>query len=208
MTPLHWAARSWRRCQRPWRLIKAGAQLEARTRIGDYTPLHVASKEGHGAVVKALLDAGGNAKAITTSKTTALHLAAGAGSVDAVAALLDHGADVNAGEGAWGQTPLIFAAANNRVDAIRLLIKRGAKVDLATRTLDLPTQDAVDRAAERRRDAVLEGFRQLVPESERAAWRPTPGQVQAAMRAAREVQETSAGADRAAGETDSQQTAG
>ncbi len=207
MTPLHRAAGRGD-VAAAVQLIKAGAQLEARTRVGDYTPLHVASKEGHGAIVQALLDAGGNAKAVTTSKTTALHLAAGAGSVDAVAALLDHGADVNAGEGAWGQTPLIFAAANNRVDAIRLLIKRGAKVDHATRTLDLSTQDAVDRAAERRRDAVLEGFRKLVPESERAAWRPAPGQVQAAMRAAREVQESSAGADRSAGETDYQQTPG
>ena len=129
-----------------------------------------------------------------------LHLAA-AGSVEAVAALLDRGADVNAREGVWGQTPLIFAAANNRVEAIRLLMRRGATVDLSTRTVDLPTQDAVDRAAERRRDQVLEEFRKMAPESERAAWRPTPSQVQAAMRAAREVQESPAGADpRAAGE--------
>ena len=190
------------------KLIKGGAALEATTRVGDYTPLHVASREGHGAIVKALLDAGASPRALTTSKTTALHLAAGAGNVEAVTALLDRGADVNATEGAWGQTPLIFAAAGNRVDAIRLLIRRGAKVDVATRVLDLPTQDAVDRAAERRRDAVLDEFRKSAPESERAAWRPTPSQVQAAMRAAREVQESSADVDRGAQETDYQQTAG
>jgi ankyrin repeat protein len=210
MTPLHAAARRGD-VAAVVQLIKAGANLEAATRVGSYTPLHIASKEGHGAIVKALLDAGSNAKAATTSKTTALHLAAGAGSVEAIAALLDHGADVNAGEGAWGQTPLIFAAAQNRAAAIALLIKRGATVDLATRTLDLPTQDAVDRAAERRRDKVLEEFRALVPQSERAAWRPTPGQVQAAMRAAREVQESAAGADGAAGlsgEADGPQTPG
>ena len=207
MTPLHWAARRGD-VATAVQLIKSGAKLEATTRVGDYTPLHVASKEGHGVIVKALLDAGSNAKALTTSKSTALHLAAGAGSVEAVAALLDRGADVDAGEAVWGQTPLIFAAANNRVEAVRLLITRGANVDYATRTIDLPTQDAVDRAAERRRDAVLDGFRKLVPETGRAAWRPTPSQVQEAMRAAREVQESPAGVDRPPAETDYQQTAG
>jgi ankyrin repeat protein len=205
MTALHWAARAGDLAA-VTAAIKAGAKVEATTRVGAYTPLHVASKEGHAAVVKALLDAGSNARAVTANKTTALHFAAAAGSVDAVAALLDRGADVNAREGAWEQTPLIFAAANNRVAAIKLLLRRGASVDLSTRSLDLPTQDAVDRAAERRRDKVLEDFRALVPEPERAAWRPTPSQVQAAMRAAREVQESSAGTDsRTAGESEPQQ---
>jgi ankyrin repeat protein len=194
MTALHWAARRGD-VAAAVAAIKAGAALEAATRVGAYTPLHVASKEGHAAVVKALLDAGSNPHAVTSNKTTALHLAAAAGSIDAVAALVDRGADVNAREGAWGQTPLIFAASANRVEAIRLLLRRGAIVDLSTRTLDLPTQDAVDRAAERRRDEVLEQFRALVPAGERAAWRPTPSQVQAAMRAAREVQASPARAN-------------
>src|SRR5687767_7611506 len=89
MTPLHAAARRGDAAAAA-QLIKAGAKLDARTRVGDYTPLHIASKEGHGAIVRILLEAGSNAKAVTTSKTTALHLAASAGSVDAVAALLEH----------------------------------------------------------------------------------------------------------------------
>jgi ankyrin repeat protein len=185
--------------------IKAGANLEAATRVGAYTPLHVASKEGHAAVVKALLDAGSNARALTSNQTTALHLAAAAGSADAIAALVDRGADVDAREGAWGQTPLIFAAAGNRVEAIRALVARGATVDLATRTVDLPAREAVDRAAERRRDQVLDEFRARAPEGERAAWQPTPSQVQAAMRAAREVQQSPAGANAGvAGDPDEQ----
>src|SRR5688572_21386411 len=207
MTALHWAARHGDVAAAA-AAVKNGANLEAATRVGAYTPLHVASKEGHAAVVKVLLGAGSNPRAVTSSKTTALHFAAAAGSVDAVAALLDRGADVNAREGVSGQTPLIFAAANNRVETITLLVRRGAIVDLSTKTVDLPTQDAVDRAAERRRDHVLDEFRKMVPESERGAWRPTPSQVQAAVRAARQVQESPSTADpTAAGETDPQQGA-
>jgi ankyrin repeat protein len=199
MTALHWAARRGDVAAAA-AAIKSGGNLEAATRLGAYTPLHIASKEGHAAVVKALLDAGSNVNAVTSSKTTALHLAAGAGSADAVAALLDHGADVNAYEGVWGQTPLIFAAANNRVEAITLLLRRGATVDLSTQTVDLPMRDAVDRAAERRRDQVLAQFRAKAPENERAAWRPTPSQVQAAMRAAQEIQQAPPGSDLRAAE--------
>ena len=36
--------------------------------------------------------------------------------------LLDDKADVNAAENEWGQTPLMFAAAQNRADAIKLLL--------------------------------------------------------------------------------------
>jgi ankyrin repeat protein len=206
MTALHWAARQGDVAAAA-AAIKAGAKLEATTRVGAFTPLHVASREGHAAVVKALLDAGSNPRALTANKTTPLHLAAAAGSTDAVAALLDRGADVNAREGVWGQTPLIFAAAGNRVPVLTLLMRRGATVDLSTRTVDLATQDAVDRAAERRRDKVLDEFRASVPDSERAAWRPTPGQVQAAMRAARAIQGSPGGADLRAGEPDEQQAA-
>jgi ankyrin repeat protein len=187
MTALHWAARRGDVAVAQ-ALIRAGAKLEAPTRIGAYTPLHVAAEGGHAAVVRVLLDAAGNAKATTTSQVTPLHLAAGAGNAEAVTALLERGANVNARESSWGQTPLIFAAANNRVEAIKILIARGAEVDVATRVVDLPAQDAADRAGARRRKQVLDGFRAEAPEHERANWRPSPGQVQAAIKAAQQVQ--------------------
>ena len=46
----------------------------------------------------------------------ALHLAAASGSGNVVTRLLDAGADANAREREWGQTPLMFAAAENRED--------------------------------------------------------------------------------------------
>ena len=187
MTALHWAAmRSDAALAET--LLYAGANLEAATRIGKHTPLHVASRTGRPGVVRVLLEAGADPHAATGSGATALHLAAQAGSAEAVAALLDHGADVDARERTWGQTPLMFAAGANRLGSVNVLMERGADLETATRVVDLPAVDAVDRAAAWRRQEVLDGFRAAAPPHERQGWRPTASQVQAAIRAARQVQ--------------------
>ena len=187
MTALHWAAQRGD-LELTDLLIYAGANLEAVTRIGHHTPLHVASRSGRAGVVRALLAAGSNASVRTSAGTTPLHLAAGAGSAEAVAALLDHGADVDAVEARWGQTPLMFAAAANRVGAVNVLMERGADLEIATRVVDLPELHTIDRAAAQRRKEVLDEFRTAVPVDEQEGWQPSPSQVQAAIRAAREVQ--------------------
>ena len=187
MTALHWAALNGD-LEIAAALVYAGANLEAVTRIGHHTPLHVAAKSGHPTVVRALLTAGSNPTATTTSGTTPLHLAAGAGNAEAVAALLDHGADVNARELTWGQTPLMFAAASNRLGPVNVLMERGADLELSTKVVDLPEIDAVDRSAGQRREEVLDGFRAAAPAHEQESWQPSASQVQAATRAAREVQ--------------------
>jgi ankyrin repeat protein len=186
MTALHWAAINGD-LELAELLIQAKANVDPITRNGSYTPLHLASKGGHAPVVRRLLKAGGSAKAVTsTGGVTPLHFAAGAGSADAVAALLDSGADINAREGAWGQTPLMWAASFNRLPAVKMLAKRGADLKLASTVLDLAARDAVDRAAQQRRNQVLAQFRRESPDS--LNWRPSPEQVQAAVKAAHEVQ--------------------
>ena len=187
MTALHWAAmRS--DVELAETLIYAGAHLEATTRIGQHTPLHVASRSGQPGVLRALLEAGADPHALTASGATALHLAAGAGSGEAVAVLIDHGADIDARENTWGQTPLMFAAAANRFGPVNVLMERGANLETATRVVDLPDLDAEDRAAAYRRQEVLDGFRAAAPPHEQTGWQPTAAQVQAAIRAARQVQ--------------------
>lgn len=136
MTALHWAAMHGD-LEMTEMLLHAGASLRATTRLGSYTPLALAARNGHGAVVKALLGAGADPKAASASGATPLMLAAASGDVTAVRALIDAGADVNAREKAMGQTALMFAAAFNRVGAIEALLGAGADIAAHTRVVDL-----------------------------------------------------------------------
>jgi ankyrin repeat protein len=157
MTALHWAAERGDSIMANL-LLRAHANVKAVTRIGNYTPLHIAGKSGSGAVVRALLKAGSDPNVATTSGATALHFAAASGSVDAVNALLDKKADLNARESEWGQTPLIFAAAEDRADVIRALLKRGADASIRTTAVNLTEQAAQEQAATRRRNEMFASF--------------------------------------------------
>jgi hypothetical protein len=54
-------------------------------------------------------------------------LAAASGERAGVTTLVENGAEIEAKEKTFGQTPLMFAASNNRVDAIKALVKAGAE---------------------------------------------------------------------------------
>jgi len=196
MTALHWSAEIGN-AEIAEILIYGGANVEAVTRLGDYTPLHLASRKGHAEVVAVLLGGRADPNAATTSGgSTPLHFAASAGSVEGIDALLAAGAAPNVRESSRGQTPLMFAAAAGRTQAVRALLAGGADASLTSLVVDLPDRYAEDRAAGQRRDQVLDQFRaEAGPEAE--AWRPTPSQVQAAVRAARTTPE--AGRDHTGG---------
>jgi ankyrin repeat protein len=108
-TALHWAA-SYGDLDLTQRLLKAGANVKAATRIGAATPLLMAARNGNDAVIRALLQAGGNAKDANGNGTTALMFAAASGNAASVSLLLDSGANVNATDVTNGQTALMFAA--------------------------------------------------------------------------------------------------
>jgi ankyrin repeat protein len=79
-------------------------------------------------------------------------MAAAAGSAPGVKALLDAGADPNARDHRNHWTPLLHAVHTRRVDAVRLLLERGA--DAAAR--DGQGRSAADFARERGHTSVLE----------------------------------------------------
>src|SRR5919201_4225820 len=92
MTALHWAAQKGD-VELAKVLLYASANVRATTRIGGYTPLLIASRNGDAAMIDALLAGGADPNNATTNGTTALMLAAAAGRNDAVKRLLAKGAD-------------------------------------------------------------------------------------------------------------------
>ena len=75
--------------------------------------------------------------------------AARTGSVDAVKRLLAAGADVNARERWFGETALMWAAAENHADAVRALVEAGADdqraLDARSRRRSSSSRAAADR---------------------------------------------------------------
>ena len=142
MTALHWAAY---RDDIPLAelLLSWEAAVEPTTRVGEITPLFLAAKNGSAAMLELLLDAGANPNRLSDTGASALMAASMAGSLDAVSLLVERGADVNGREFHYGQTPLMFAAWENRPEVIRFLIERGAHPELASTVLPLQ-EDRLD----------------------------------------------------------------
>ena len=154
MTALHWAALSGD-LETTNLLLAAKAKTAVVTRIGHYTPLHLASLRGHAAVIASLLEAGSPVAAVTDTGVQAIHLAAQAGNADALQSLLAHGADVNARDNAYGRTPLIFATSENRLAAMKLLLAKGADVAATTKVTDYLARATADTADHQARDRAI-----------------------------------------------------
>jgi len=131
-TALHWAAYR-DDLDTAKLLVAAGADVKAKTRVGDLTPLLVAAKNGSAVMIQLLLDAKSDVNYANDNGTTTLMLAASSGSADAVKLLLDRGANVNAKDITNGQTALMFAAAQGRAEAIKLMVARGADMKAVTK---------------------------------------------------------------------------
>ena len=135
------------------RLIAAGANVSAANSYG-VTALYLAARGTDSATTQALLAAGADANTSLPGGETVLMTAAKTGDTEIVRALLaggmdaagaraqssgysaaalapgpTHRADPNAKENWYGQTALMWAAAEGHADVVALLIEAGANVD-------------------------------------------------------------------------------
>jgi ankyrin repeat protein len=121
--------------------------LAARSPEG-FTPLHLAAYFGGGPAVKMLLAAGAaaDADAENPARVRPLHSAVAALDHEAAEALLDAGADPDAAQ-QGGYTPLLAAAHHDDVQMVALLLRHGAKRDLAADDGRDPATMAGERVA-------------------------------------------------------------
>ena len=129
-TALHWAAH-WNELAIGKRLLSSGAKANA---VNDYgvSPLFLAATNGSAPMVEVLLAAGANANAALPTGVTVLMTAARSGRVDVLTLLLAKGAALDPKQRSKGQTALMWAIAERRVDAARVLIEHGADVRAGT----------------------------------------------------------------------------
>jgi ankyrin repeat protein len=120
------------------RMLQADPDLRAQLLTEHHLMMHVPAERGDTSVLETMLACGFDPNAKDNEGVTALHKAAMAGHGDAVRVLLSHGADVNALDGMFSGTPLLWAAEGwshsprataGHVGAARLLIEAGSSVE-------------------------------------------------------------------------------
>lgn len=109
-------------------LLAHGADANADF-VDGVTPLMEASSFGSLPMVNLLLAHGAKVEARTKTGGNALNNAAGNNHPDVIAALIDHGADPNQ-FGDEDETPLMRASLSGKLAAVKMLVRKGAKLDI------------------------------------------------------------------------------
>jgi ankyrin repeat protein len=122
-------------------LIAKKAKANVTNELGS-APLGEAVKLSDARLVKMLLDAGSGPEGANGDDETALMLAIKNGDLAIVQMLVNAGANVNAVEKVQEQTPLMWAAdaTQNAPEMVKLLVSKGAKVNVRAKFTDWPSQ--------------------------------------------------------------------
>jgi ankyrin repeat protein len=111
-------------------LLEAGAELEARTRVGETALIRAAEREQL-RVIRALIKAGADVNATTHAGVTALMWLAQSGHEMGIRTLIRAGASVNV-QDRDGWTPLMLAARAGARDTVDILIAENARINDVT----------------------------------------------------------------------------
>lgn len=109
-------------------LLNFGADVNAKGQFGQ-TPILTATVVGNIPILELLLDRGGDLTMINDNKLSALHIAVQQEWPRTVRWLLNKGLDINALDSTLS-TPLHWAAFDGNIPMVKLLIGRGAKIDI------------------------------------------------------------------------------
>lgn len=119
-------------------LLQEHPRLRGELRPEHHLMMHVPAERGDARVLETMLECGFEPHTADNDGVTALHKAAMAGRVDAVRVLLAHGAPVNALDGMFSATPLVWAAqgwregpdtGGDHLGVARLLIAAGSSLE-------------------------------------------------------------------------------
>jgi ankyrin repeat protein len=119
-------------------LLEHGADVNMVARSGR-TALIVASFANPSAdVVRMLLTKGANVAVMDQRKVTPLNAATFGNDTATIRMLLDASADIHTADTFIGLNPLINASGNRNLEAVKILLAKGANVNAVSKTQDLP----------------------------------------------------------------------
>ena len=143
------------------RALARGAAVDEAAWPYYYTSLHEASRKGHTAVVRMLLEHGADPARANAFGDTALSVASCNGHAGVVRLLLERGAETDS-RNAFGDTPLILASYHGHVDLVNMLLSAGASAD----SFNIYSDTALSLAVRRRHVEVVRRLQYAMP------WRP------------------------------------